>query len=152
MSVSTNPVAAVHRGAAAVVLDGERRVLLVKWSRPAGFYGLPGGRIEDGEEPHDAAVRELREETGLEAHVSRLVGFYSFDNNDRQPYLAMYAFLCEIVSGIAVVRAPHEISQIGWFDALALPSPLENVAPQAIPDALAGKFGTVRTNLVWRPT
>jgi 8-oxo-dGTP diphosphatase len=134
------------------VLDSERRVLLVKWRRPPGFYGLPGGRIEDGEEPHDAAVRELSEETGLEAHVSRLVGFYSFDYNDRQPYLAIYAFLCKIVRGTPEVRAPREISEIGWFDALALPEPLENVAPQAIPDALAGQFGTVRTNLVWRPT
>jgi ADP-ribose pyrophosphatase YjhB (NUDIX family) len=97
-------------------------------------------------------MRELSEETGLDARVSRLVGFYSFNYNDRQPYLAIYAFLCKIASGTPVLRAPHEISEIGWFDALALPGPLENVAPQAIPDALAGKFGTVRTDLVWRPT
>ncbi len=147
-----NPVAAVHRGAAAVVLDAEHRVLLVRWKRPPGFYGLPGGHIEAGEEPHDAAVRELSEEAGIEARVSRLVGFYSFNYEDRQPYLAMYAYLCTIVSGTPVVHAPREISEIGWFDALALPEPLENVAPHAIPDALAGNFGTVRTDLVWRPT
>jgi len=110
------------------------------------------GHIEDGEEPHEAALRELSEETGLAARVSRLVGFYSFNDNDGQPYLAMYAFLCTIVSGTPAVRAPHEISEVGWFDAVALPGPLENVAPQAIPDALAGKFGTVRTGLAWRPT
>jgi 8-oxo-dGTP pyrophosphatase MutT (NUDIX family) len=146
-----NPVAAVHRGAAAVVLDGDRRVLLVKSRRPPGFYGLPGGHIDDGEEPHDAAVREVSEETGLEARVSRLVGVYSFNYNDRQPYLVIYAFLCEIVSGTPVVRAPHEISEIGWFNARALPGLLENVAPHAIPDALEGKFGTVRANLAWKP-
>jgi ADP-ribose pyrophosphatase YjhB (NUDIX family) len=147
-----NRVAAVHRGAAAVVLDAGNRVLLVRWKRPPGFYGLPGGHIEAGEEPHDAAVRELREEAGLEARVSRLVGFYSFNHDDRQPYLAMYAYLCTIVSGTPAVHARHEISEIGWFDALALPEPLENVAPHAVPDALSGNFGTVRTDLLWRPT
>ena len=134
------------------MLDRAGRVLLVKWRRPPGFYGLPGGRIEDGEEPHDAAVRELREETGLEARVARLVGVYSFNDDARQPYLVMYAYLCEIVSGTPAVRAPQEISEIGWFNALDLPSPLENVAPQAIPDALEDRFGTVRAGLVARPT
>ena len=41
----------------------------------------------------------------------------------------MYAFLCNIVSGRPVARAPHEISEVGWFDALALPGPLENDRP-----------------------
>ena len=55
----------VQRGAAAIIFDNERRVLFVRWRRAPGFYGLPGGRIEPREEPHDAVVREVREETGL---------------------------------------------------------------------------------------
>lgn len=44
-------------------------VLLVKRGRKpsAGFYAFPGGRVEPGESDDDAALRELREETGVEA-------------------------------------------------------------------------------------
>lgn len=141
----------VHRGAAAIIFDGERRVLLVRWRRAPGFYGLPGGRIEPGEEPHDAVVREVREETGLGVRVMRLAGVYGFDSTDQQHYLVMYAFLCETRSGEATVAAPAEISEVGWFDPRRLPTPLENVAPAAVADVVSGNYGTVRLGLRWHP-
>jgi ADP-ribose pyrophosphatase YjhB (NUDIX family) len=53
--------------AGAVVLRQDGAVLLVRRGRPpaAGTWSLPGGRIEPGESPSEAAVREVREETGL---------------------------------------------------------------------------------------
>ncbi len=143
--------AAVHRGAAAIIFDDEGRVLLVRWSRPPALYGLPGGRIEPGEEPHDAVVREVREETGLCARVTRIAGVYGFDSTDREDYLVMYAFLCATTSGRAMVAAPAEISEVGWFDPRRLPTPLENVAPRAVADAVSGNYGTVRLGLRWHP-
>ena len=143
--------AAVHRGAAAIIFDDEGRVLFVRWSHAPGFYGLPGGRIEPGEEPHDAAVREVREETGLSVHVRRLVGVYGFDSTDQEHYLVMYAFLCVTTSGEATVTARAEISEVGWFDPRRLPTPLENLAPCAVADAVSGNYGTVRLGLRWHP-
>jgi 8-oxo-dGTP diphosphatase len=60
----------------AVVVDGLRRVLLVRRGRPpaAGTWTLPGGRVEPGEEPEAALVRELREETALETGLVRSIG------------------------------------------------------------------------------
>ncbi|MCL8251893.1 NUDIX domain-containing protein [Aeromicrobium fastidiosum] len=62
-------------GAYAVVIVGER-ILLTRISPvgyPAGSWTLPGGGVDHGESPHDAVVRELHEETGLQAFSSRLV-------------------------------------------------------------------------------
>src|SRR5262245_21885160 len=58
----------------AIILDSDL-ILLVK-ARDKDTWQLPGGRIETGESPVDAVVREVKEETGLLAQVGRLTGRY----------------------------------------------------------------------------
>lgn len=57
--------------AGAVVRDATGRILVVRRKNPpaAGRWSLPGGRIESGETPRQAAAREVREETGLVVEV-----------------------------------------------------------------------------------
>lgn len=68
-------------GAAAVALDDDGNVLLVRQLRPAvgaRVLELPAGLIDPGEQPIDCARRELEEETGYAAgHVEPLVSFYT---------------------------------------------------------------------------
>ncbi|WTO87706.1 NUDIX hydrolase [Streptomyces nigra] len=71
-----------RRLAAAVVMDEDRRVLLVRRSVKERFlprvWGVPCGKLEPGERPEDGALRELKEETGLLGEVVRKVGESSF--------------------------------------------------------------------------
>jgi len=55
-----------HVTASAVVLDPRRRLVLLHLHRRLGRWLQPGGHVETGERPEDAAVRESREETGVE--------------------------------------------------------------------------------------
>jgi 8-oxo-dGTP diphosphatase len=63
------------RDGASIAVLKDRKVLLVKRGRPpfAGLWSLPGGKVEAGETPRQAARRELKEETGIEAEVDGII-------------------------------------------------------------------------------
>lgn len=62
--------------ASAVVTDGDGRVLLQR-RRDNGLWALPGGALDMDESLPGAAVREVREETGLDVEITGLVGTYT---------------------------------------------------------------------------
>ncbi len=71
--------------AADMILVDKNRVLLVKRRNEpfSGRWALPGGFVEEGETVEEAAVREMREETGVDVELAQLLGVYS--NPDRDP-------------------------------------------------------------------
>jgi 8-oxo-dGTP diphosphatase len=64
-----------HRISAGAIVESDGRILLVRHCRPGryDFWVCPGGGVQDDEELADAAVREVREECGLEVRVSKLL-------------------------------------------------------------------------------
>jgi ADP-ribose pyrophosphatase YjhB (NUDIX family) len=62
----------------ALILDGAGRVSLVRHTYAGHCYALPAGAVEPGELPQAAAVREIREELGVDARILRLLSFTSF--------------------------------------------------------------------------
>ena len=125
---------------AAFIFDAAGRILLIKENYGRRRYGPPGGRIEAGESPRQAVLREVREETGLQVRVSRLIAMYYFAD---EPWLA-FAFRCEIEQGEMALPETGEIAEVGWFDPRNLPTPQTNLALRAIPDAVRGEYGIVR--------
>lgn len=82
-----------RRSTALVVRNG--RILLVKMrSFEREFYALPGGGIEDGESAGEAAVRELKEECGVDGRVVKELNTIHRRNGDIE-----YCFLIELEDG-----------------------------------------------------
>ncbi len=109
--------------AAGVVLDSAGRVLLGRRS-DTGNWALPGGIIDPGEEPADAAVREIFEETGVIAVPERLVSVgvsppITYGNGDQVQYLD-HTFRCQAAGGEARVNDSESV-EVGWFALGALP-------------------------------
>ena len=84
------------------LFDDRERVLLQKRG-DSGKWGFPGGAIELGETPEEAAIREVKEETGLDIQVESLIGIYT-DSDIRYPngdeaHSICIAYRLEAVSG-----------------------------------------------------
>lgn len=132
---------------AAVVTDAAGRVLLCRQSQGHRLWCLPGGRIRQAESPVHAAVRDIREETGLETHMVDLVGIYQLTGRGRGedlPDVLMHVFRAQIDGGEAMVNSPGRICWLSWHDPAALPEPITPTARAAVADAVAGRSGVLR--------
>jgi 8-oxo-dGTP pyrophosphatase MutT (NUDIX family) len=110
--------------AAGVVLDPDDNVLLGRRGDTGG-WALPGGIIDPAEQPADAAIREIFEETGVLAVPERLVAVsvsppMTYPNRDRVQYLEL-TFRCRPVGGHARVNDTESI-EVGWHPLGALPA------------------------------
>jgi 8-oxo-dGTP diphosphatase len=109
-------------GCSAVVRDPDGRVLLAR-RRDNGRWSLPAGMIDPGEQPADAAVREVFEETGVRIRITRLGGVAShpvlYPNGDNCQYLHAW-FDAEPIGGDAHIN-DEESTAVGWFSPAELP-------------------------------
>jgi ADP-ribose pyrophosphatase YjhB (NUDIX family) len=105
-------------GAAAFVRDDAGRVLLVRqtYHRDGPLWAAPGGWVDRGENPRQAAVRETYEETGLRVTAGRLLEV------DGGPYGEVsLVFECQIVDDGGFQPGP-ETDRIGYFSPASFPS------------------------------
>ena len=106
--------------AACALLDADNRVLIAQ--RPpgkamAGLWEFPGGKVEPGETPEDAVIREMAEELGVMVTKSCLapLTFASFDYPEF--HLLMPLYVCRRWEGMPVAR---EHSALKWVRAKRL--------------------------------
>ena len=111
--------------AGALAADGEGRLLLVRRDHDPwrGFWDIPGGFCDERELPADAAVRELREETGLEGEPTGLLGIWMDDYGDTGVVCLNLYFTMRVTGGRERPQ-PGEVSELAWFAPADLPAEL----------------------------
>lgn len=106
--------------AAVVLVDADGRVLVTR--RPegkalAGLWEFPGGKVEPGETPEAALIRELQEELGIDTHASCLAPLTFASHGYDDFHLLMPVFVCRRWQGVATGR---EGQALQWVRAAAL--------------------------------
>jgi 8-oxo-dGTP diphosphatase len=123
MNHSSNQIPRV--GVAAIIERGGL-VLLIKRknSHGAGSWAVPGGHLEFGETPEECAIRETREEVGIEIGDVRFVAITNdiFPEEGKHYITIWMRGTCK--SGEPVVAADDEVAEPGWYHWNDLPSPL----------------------------
>ncbi|WP_125131814.1 NUDIX domain-containing protein [Microbacterium sp. 10M-3C3] len=111
-------------GVTAVIRDGDR-FLLARHAH-SGTWSLIGGAVEPLEEPIDAVVREVSEETWARVRVTGVVGAYggaplavTYPNGDAVSYVTT-AFACELLD--SPTPDGVELVELGWFARDTIPT------------------------------
>ena len=120
------------RACAIIINHDTRRVLLIhRWREGYDYFVLPGGKIESGETPAEACVREAREETGLEITLGLMVA--SFTNQGRmEHYFLAASYSGELQLGFPehTRQGSENIYRLEWVPARRLPE--SNLLPERI--------------------
>ncbi len=123
--------------AVALVVDGDGLVMVKRGVEPQyGKWSFPGGHVDRGEVVETAAIREVKEETGLDVALDRLIGVYSLEGNP----VVVVVYSAHIVGG--TVAAGHDALAVKTFTIDNLPPLPFPHDVQMLKDWQAGKEAT----------
>jgi ADP-ribose pyrophosphatase YjhB (NUDIX family) len=100
-----------------IIRDDRERIVLVRRAIEPGYgkWVFPGGYVDRGEEVQAAAIREAREETGLDVRIDGLLNIYSYAG--RAPIIIVYA--ATMIGGC--LACDEESLEAGFFEAESIP-------------------------------
>ena len=115
-------------GVGAIIHDGAGKILLLKRAgtldasrSTVGLWSNPGGEVEFGETAEAAAVREAREELGVEVEIERTIGYTDQILPLSGVHWHLVAFLTRIVRGEPRIMEPEKSDDLAWFELSELP-------------------------------
>ncbi len=118
-------------GCSGLIYDATRERILLTRRTDNGQWCLPGGRMESGESLAEACIREVKEETGLDVKIIRLIGVYSTPHrivtyaDGNQWQIVAHSFEVKVISGELTLSdettafgyfSPEEISKLDLMD------------------------------------
>lgn len=109
------PLQKVVLVAAAALIDVDGRVLLAR--RPpgkplAGLWEFPGGKVQPGESPEAALIRELQEELGIDTRTSCLAPLAFASHSYESFHLLMPLYACRVWRGLPLAREGQELAWV----------------------------------------
>jgi 8-oxo-dGTP diphosphatase len=103
-----------------VILENGEILLIKRKGEPfKGKWALPGGFVEYNEKVEDAVIREIREETGVNAEIKELVGVYSDPKRDPRGHTVSIVFLLNVISG--EIKCGDDACNAKFFNLKKLP-------------------------------
>lgn len=114
------------RAAGGIVRNAEGQILMI-FRR--GVWDFPKGKVESGEDNEEAAVREVLEETGVEARITYPVPFsvfHTYDTYGPKMLKETLWYQMEAVTGSVKPQTEEQIEQVVWVDPLQVRKNLEN--------------------------
>lgn len=100
------------------IIVKDEKILFVRESKSIaeGRYSFPAGKLEFGESLMEGAVREAKEETGLDVEPIKLVGIYQRPLSSEESNTTVFCFLSQIISGEIEVTDKHPEIKFLSFD------------------------------------
>ncbi len=116
----------------------DRRILLSRFTMPDGRWGPPGGKVEHGERPRDALMREVLEETGLRVAVGDVLDVYStLWGSEPRVHGVSIVFDVRVTGGVLRDEVDGSSDQAAWIDLDDLPTLDRTVLLDAVVDSAA---------------
>lgn len=124
----------VTAGVRAIITDGSDKILLVR-AKDDGLFYIPGGGVKKGETMEQAAIREIKEECGVEIKNLKILSVYSNFSEYKNDHVALFFG--------ATNETPHahgEVSEAKFFPADNLPSNISKGSSRRIKEYVENKF------------